>query len=77
MKLSLLILSASVATAGAFSAQSVRRSTSTSTSTSTARHATIEKQETELVKPKTVAELMSQTEATMDMYGINVQKTYG
>jgi hypothetical protein len=73
MKLSLLILSASVATAGAFSAQSVRRSTSTST----ARHATIEKQETELVKPKTVAELMSQTEATMDMYGINVQKTYG
>jgi hypothetical protein len=75
MKLSLLILSASVATAGAFSAQSVRRSTSTSTST--ARHATIEKQETELVKPKTVAELMSQTEATMDMYGINVQKTYG
>jgi hypothetical protein len=76
MKLSLLILSASVATAGAFSAQSMSRSSRSTTST-TARHATIEKQETELVKPKTIAELMSQTDATMDMYGINVQKTYG
>jgi hypothetical protein len=75
MKLSLLIVSASVATAGAFSAQSVSRSSRSTVST--ARHATIEKQETELVKPKTIAELMSQTDATMDMYGINVQKTYG
>jgi hypothetical protein len=76
MKLSLLIVSASVATAGAFSQRSVAAA-SRSSSTTSARHATIEKQETELIKPKSVAELMSQTDETMNMYGINVQKTYG
>jgi hypothetical protein len=76
MKLSSIVLFASVATAGAFSPQSAVSARSSSTST-TARHATIEKQETELVPPKSVAELMSQKDSTMDMYGINVQKTYG
>lgn len=75
MKLSLLVLSASVAAAGAFSPVAVGRSSS-STAT-TARHATIEKQETELIKPKSIAEMMSQKDSTMDMYGVNVQKTYG
>jgi hypothetical protein len=73
MKLSALVLVASVATAGAFSPQSVSAARSSSI---TARHATIEKQ-AELVPPKSIEDLLSQKDSTMDMYGINVQKTYG
>jgi hypothetical protein len=75
MKLSALVLVASVATASAFSPQ---LSVSASASSSTARHATIEKQaEVKLVPPKSIAEMLSGKDSTMDMYGVNVQKTYG
>jgi hypothetical protein len=89
--MALLVLVALVATAGAFSPHSLSVSVSTATATATAtarsltssttttaRHATIEKQETgELVAPKSMADMLSHEGATMDLYGANVQKTYG
>jgi hypothetical protein len=77
MKLSanIALLLVTAGSASAFLPHSVSASASRSSTSTTTRHATVEK--TELIAPKSVAEMMTHADETKDMYDVNVQKTYG